>query len=148
MINENLRKLRIYNKYTQEDIADRLGVSRQSVAKWENGETMPDINKCVELARLYDVTLDDLVKTITNSKNEIVTPKGKYMFGVVKVGERGQIVIPKKAREVFEIKAGDRLLILGDTEFGIGIKKCEDIENFFYEMMNSPIIEEDLDEGN
>ena len=58
MINENLRKLRIYNKYTQEDIAEKLGVSRQSVAKWENGESIPDINKCMELAKLYDVTLD------------------------------------------------------------------------------------------
>lgn len=39
---------------------------------------------------------------------------GKYIFGVVKVGERGQIVIPKDAREVYGIKAGDSLLVLGD----------------------------------
>lgn len=143
MINDNLRKLRIYNKYTQEDIAEKLGVSRQSVAKWENGESMPDINKCMDLAKLYDVTLDDLVSTIINNENEVVGPKGKFMFGVVKVGERGQIVIPKKAREVFNIKAGDRLLILGDIDFGIGIQKCEDVENFFKKMINSPVIEED-----
>ena len=143
MINDNLRKLRIYNKYTQEDIAEKLGVSRQSVAKWENGESMPDINKCMDLAKLYDVTLDDLVSTIINSEDEVVGPKGKFMFGVVKVGERGQIVIPKKAREVFNIKTGDRLLILGDIDFGIGIQKCEDVENFFLKMINSPVIEED-----
>lgn len=143
MINENLRKLRLYNKYTQEDIAEKLGVSRQSVAKWENGESMPDIDKCMKLAKLYDVTLDDLVATITNKENELATPKGKFMFGVVKVGERGQIVIPKKAREVFNIKAGDRLLILGDIDFGIGIQRCEDVENFFNQMVNSPVIEED-----
>ena len=39
---------------------------------------------------------------------------GKYIFGVVKVGDRGQIVIPKEAREVYDIKAGDSLLVLGD----------------------------------
>lgn len=44
--------------------------------------------------------------------------EGKYMFGVVKVGERGQIVIPAEARKVFNIKAGDALLVLGDTKKG------------------------------
>ena len=41
---------------------------------------------------------------------------GKYIFGVVKVGERGQIVIPKEARELYEIKAGDSLMVLGDQK--------------------------------
>ena len=110
---------------------------------WENGESIPDINKCMELAKLYDVTLDDLVATIINKESKLVTPKGKFMFGVVKVGERGQIIIPKKAREVFNIKAGDRLLILGDIDFGIGIKRCEDVEEFFNQMISSQVIEED-----
>ena len=47
---------------------------------------------------------------------------GKYIFGVVKVGERGQIVIPKEAREIYGIKAGDSLLVLGDTK-GMAIVK-------------------------
>lgn len=47
-----------------------------------------------------------------------------------KVGEKGQIVIPKEAREVFNIKAGDTLLLLGDTERGIAIAKAEDYLNF------------------
>jgi AbrB family looped-hinge helix DNA binding protein len=49
---------------------------------------------------------------------------GKYIFGVVKVGERGQIVIPKEARELYEIKAGDSLLVLGDTK-GMAVIKTE-----------------------
>ena len=49
---------------------------------------------------------------------------GKYIFGVVKVGERGQIVIPKEAREVYGIKAGDSLLVLGDTK-GMAVIKTE-----------------------
>ena len=42
--------------------------------------------------------------------------EGKYIFGVVKVGDKGQIVIPKEARTVYNIKAGDALLMLGDQK--------------------------------
>lgn len=52
-------------------------------------------------------------------------PKGKHIFGTVKVGERGQIVIPKEARELFHIKPGDTLLVLGDEEQGIAISKAD-----------------------
>ena len=48
--------------------------------------------------------------------------KGQHIFGTVKVGERGQIVIPKEARE---INAGDTLLVLGDEEQGIAIVKAD-----------------------
>lgn len=61
MINTNLKYLWKKFKYTQEDIANKIGVSRQAVAKWENGETLPDINNCLALSKLYGVTLDDLV---------------------------------------------------------------------------------------
>ncbi|MDD2648289.1 MAG: AbrB/MazE/SpoVT family DNA-binding domain-containing protein [Eubacteriales bacterium] len=54
-------------------------------------------------------------------------PQGKkHMFGTVKVGEKGQIVIPKEARELFSIKPGDQLMILGDEdEHGLAIIKNE-----------------------
>lgn len=45
-------------------------------------------------------------------------PDGKYLFGMAKVGAKGQIVIPKDAREVFDIQPGDSLLIAGDVEQG------------------------------
>ncbi len=54
----------------------------------------------------------------------MVADQGKYIFGVVKVGERGQIVIPKEAREVYGINAGDSLLVLGDSK-GMAILKTE-----------------------
>ena len=54
----------------------------------------------------------------------MVTDNGRYIFGVVKVGDRGQIVIPKEAREVYGIKAGDSLLVLGDTK-GMAVIKTE-----------------------
>lgn len=51
--------------------------------------------------------------------------EGKHIFGTVRVGERGQIVIPKKARDIFSIQPGDTLLVLGDEKRGIAIVKAD-----------------------
>ena len=53
---------------------------------------------------------------------------GKYIFGVVKVGDKGQIVIPTDARQVYGIKPGDALIMLGD-ERGIALLKTEIFQN-------------------
>lgn len=121
MISTNLKRLRKNNQYTQEDVAGKINVSRQSVAKWENGESIPDIDSCIKLAKLYKVKLDDLVNHSEEESGIQIPPKGKYFFGAVVVGERGQIVIPKEARELFNINPADKLLILGDEEKGIAI---------------------------
>lgn len=130
MINENLKSLRKINQYTQEELAEKLNVSRQSIAKWESEESIPDICSCIKLAKLYNVKLDDLVNHSEEKTGIIVPPKGKFFFGAVVVGERGQIVIPKEAREVFNINAGDKLLVLGDEERGLGIVHQRDLINF------------------
>lgn len=54
--------------------------------------------------------------------------EGKYIFGVVKVGNKGQIVIPRDARKVYDIKPGDALLVLGDQR-GIAMLKTEVFQN-------------------
>lgn len=59
---------------------------------------------------------------------------GKYIFGVVKVGERGQIVIPKEAREIYNIKAGDSLMMLGDQK-GIALLKTEVFQSIIDQAM-------------
>ena len=61
--------------------------------------------------------------------------QGKYIFGVVKVGDRGQIVIPKEAREIYGIKAGDSLLVLGDKK-GMAILKTEIFQDKINEVLN------------
>lgn len=61
--------------------------------------------------------------TMASGKHILGMPKGKYIFGTVKVGEKGQIVIPKEARETFGITPGDTLLVLGDAETGIVVSK-------------------------
>jgi looped-hinge helix DNA binding domain, AbrB family len=70
-------------------------------------------------------------------------PKGKHIFGIVRVGEKGQIVIPKKAREIFNIKPGDSLLMLGDEEQGIAIVKSEVFLEFAQEIFNAKEIGEE-----
>ncbi|HOP11816.1 MAG TPA: AbrB/MazE/SpoVT family DNA-binding domain-containing protein [Oscillospiraceae bacterium] len=70
-------------------------------------------------------------------------PNGKYVFGTVKVGEKGQIVIPKEARDVFNIKPGDMLLVLGDEQQGIGIVKSDVLQAFAEQIMNAREIKED-----
>ena len=126
MFKDNIVSLRKMRQMTQEDIAEKLGVSRQSVAKWESGETVPDLDKCRMLADIFDVTLDDLANYESEENLGLgLPPKGKHLFGMVTVGEKGQIVIPAKARKLFNISAGDRMVILGDENQGIAILKSE-----------------------
>jgi len=111
----NLRYLRNISKLSQEEVAERIGVSRQAVAKWENGESLPDILNCEALADLYNVSLNDLVRFDPEKEGFHIPPKNKHIFGTVTLGDRGQIVLPKKARDVFKLKPGDTLVVLGDT---------------------------------
>ncbi|MFF3924367.1 helix-turn-helix domain-containing protein [Paenibacillus lactis] len=143
MISMNLKTMRKLHRLTQEEVAEKIGVSRQAVAKWENGETMPDIQNCLALAELYDVVLDDLVKNSDKHVKIGIRPKGKHMFGMVKVGDRGQIVIPKKARDIFDIRPGDRLVVLGDEAQGIAILKSEGLLQFAEEILQSQNDEEE-----
>ena len=119
MISSNIRILRKRENLSQEEFAERFGVSRQSVAKWESGESLPDLQKCREIAEYYELSLDVLVNvSLDESSLQTESTEGKYIFGMVKVGERGQIVIPKYAREVFNVNPGDRLMVMGDTNKG------------------------------
>ncbi len=126
MFNDNLIQLRKLNNMTQEDVAEKVGVSRQAIAKWEAGETMPDIEKSMKLAEVFDVTLDDLVNYEPGEHYGLgLPPKGKHIFGMVTVGDKGQIVSPAKARKMFDISAGSQLVVLGDESGGIALVKAE-----------------------
>ena len=127
MFKDNLVYLRKLNNMTQEELAEKINVSRQSIAKWESGETVPDLEKCKFLSEIFGVSLDDLANyEAENNMGMNVPPKGKHLFGIVKVGEKGQIVIPAKARKTFDIKVGDSLVVLGDEAQGIALIKGAD----------------------
>ena len=127
MFSDNLIQLRKLKDMTQEDVAEELGVSRQAVAKWESGETIPDLEKCRQLADIFGVTLDDLANYDSQDNLGLeLPPKGKHLFGLVTVGDKGQIVIPAKARKLFKITPGDQLVVLGDEGQGLAIMKAKD----------------------
>ena len=68
-----LVKLRKDNGYTQEQLAEALGISRQAVSKWERAESSPDTDNLICLAKLYNMSLDDLLNTskiVNNENNE------------------------------------------------------------------------------
>ena len=126
MFRDNLVQMRKLRRLTQEDIAEKVGVTRQAVAKWEAGETVPDLDKCKMLAEILGVSLDDLANYEPDKNLGLgIPPKGKHLFGVVTVGDKGQIVIPAKARKLFDISPGDQMVILGDETQGLALMKSE-----------------------
>ena len=73
-------------------------------------------------------------------------PKGHYIFGTAKVGERGQMIIPKEARKIFDIKAGDTLIVLGDEKWGLAVTKADVLEKHAMNVFQK-ISEEQTDEN-
>lgn len=146
MISMNIRILRKRNKLSQEQLAEKVDVSRQTVAKWENGEALPDIYKCKILSDLFQISLDQISRNMREEELDQLAPKGKQFFGVVKVGERGHIVIPKQAREMYQIHAGDKLVVLGeDITKGIAILKSEGFLEFAEIIRKSELTEDDAE---
>ena len=122
MFCDNLMSLRKMSGMSQEELAERIYISRQTLSKYETGESLPNIEQCKAIADVFGVTLDDLVnKQKENNYGLGVPPKGKHIFGMVTVGDKGQIVIPAKARKLFQIKPGDNLIVLGDENQGLAI---------------------------
>lgn len=139
MLKENIAMLRNVNGYSQEEVAEKIGVSRQAYAKWEKGESIPDVERCQKLAEVYGVTIDSLVAFSgkIGVTNLTPAPKGKHIFGTTKINDRGQIVIPKKARELFGINNGDSLVVLGDEAEGIALIKADIFEKRLNDTWNS-----------
>ena len=62
---------------------------------------------------------------MAGGKHLLGMPRGRHVFGTVKVGERGQIVIPKEARAMFSLEPGDTLVLLADKKRGIALQTTE-----------------------
>lgn len=120
MISSNIAALRKKHRWTQEALANKVGVSRQTIAKWEAPGGNPDISSCVRLAHVFDVAIDDLVNGDTSFVAMLDRP-GKYIFGTVVIDRDGRLTLPVRARKVFNIKAGDELLLIGDIDRGLAL---------------------------
>ena len=138
MLKDNLIMLRNIHGFSQETLAEKIGISRQAYAKWGSGATIPDIEKCKRLADVYGITIDSLLKSETiDGKTAIPpAPKGKNIWGSVTINERGQLVIPKAVRDIFGLTGGQRLIVLSDDQEGIALVPAEVFEAKVKEAMN------------
>ena len=88
----------------------------------------PDSLRWIPVRIRDENTVDDLICYEKSTGMGLgIPPKGKHIFGLVKVGEKGQIVIPAKARTIFHIKPGDNLIVIGDEGQGIALLKEENL---------------------
>lgn len=136
MLKENLLMLRGLAGFSQEEIAEKINISRQAYAKWESGATVPDIEKCSLLASVYGVTIDSLVQPGSERKggSTFFAPKDKNIWGSVTINDRGQIVIPKGARDMFGLTGGTRLIVLSDKD-GIALISAEKFEEHIHKIL-------------
>lgn len=77
MFCDNLISLRKLNGLSQEELAEQLNVSRQTLSKYETGESLPDIERCKQLAEIFGVSLDDLVNYDTAATGAERTAQGQ-----------------------------------------------------------------------
>jgi len=129
MLKDNLVSLRNLHGFSQEEIAEKIHISRQAYAKWETGSTVPDIEKCRLLAEVYRVTLDSLVneESMESTHASVLVPQGKRIWGSVTISDRGQVIIPKEARETLGMAGGTRIIVLSDED-GIALVSAEKFE--------------------
>ena len=84
---ENLKYLRKESNFTQEELAEKLSVSRQAVTKWESGQSLPDIENLKQLSDIFGVTMDSLVGDIETKKDSIMNKKindiGYFIFALL-----------------------------------------------------------------
>ena len=74
MLGEKLMRLRKKQGYSQQEVADKLSVSRQTISNWECDQALPAVDKAMELAQLYNISLDDLmeneIEIVSNNKTK------------------------------------------------------------------------------
>jgi len=89
---DNLQIQRKKHGLSQEDLAEKCQISRQAIAKWESGESVPTIEKLIFLADLYDLTLDELVGRVIKDDYERFTDYiKKYIHTEIKFGEEDDV---------------------------------------------------------
>ena len=84
---DNLRQIRKNKKMSQEQLAEKVNVTRQSVSKWENGESYPEMNNILELCKIFNCKLNDLVHT---DMTDISSLDDEIVMNVVKFNEKKQ----------------------------------------------------------
>ena len=68
---DNLKKIRKDNNLSQEQLAEKLNVSRQSVSKWESGQSYPEMDKVIQICNLFNLNINELINENISEVNEV-----------------------------------------------------------------------------
>lgn len=90
-LGQRIYNLRTERNLSQTDLAEHLGVSRQSVSKWETDTSVPDLDKLVKLCDLFEVSMDELVRGVETKEKE--TPEPQVIVREVKVGTPARVIV-------------------------------------------------------
>ena len=133
MISQNLTALRQYHKYSQEEVAEKLGVTRQTVSKWETDETLPDIRQAKRMALLYNLSLDELISFDVDVKQieemiEKTTDEVQNKVDWTKVWSKKYPILARYQGEVqTEIYARELDKLLCDIEKRYGYSRLDSL---------------------
>ena len=106
---DNLRQIRKSKKMSQEELAEKVNVSRQSVSKWENGESYPEMNNILELCKIFNLKINDLVHT---DMSDISSLDEEIVMNVVKYNEEKQSQVKRVCNIIELIGKIGRIVLL------------------------------------
>lgn len=97
-IGDKLKEARLKNNMTQEEVAEKIFVSRQSISNWENNKTYPDIGNVIALSDLYEISLDELLKGSDNFMKHLeestdLVKSNKKLIGIIILALLTMIII-------------------------------------------------------
>ncbi|MCI9035873.1 MAG: helix-turn-helix domain-containing protein [Lachnospiraceae bacterium] len=155
MISKYLQLLRKSNNYTQDDLAEKLGISRQAVSKWETGMTIPDLEVLLKISKLYDITINDILEPkiqpqrITDFE-QISTISEKELKEVLEQFDTNSLVIALMGASPETNSFCERLLPDIDFEMArknigrIRIEIVEDMQNQIVAMINMQAVDMEI----
>ena len=155
IISKYLQFLRKSNNYTQDDLAEKLGISRQAVSKWETGMTIPDLEVLLKISKIYDITINDILEPkiqpqrITDFE-QISTISEKELKEVLEQFDTNSLVIALMGASPETNSFCERLLPDIDFEMArknigrIRIEIVEDMQNQIVAMINMQAVDMEI----
>jgi len=124
-IADRIQNLRKAKGISQEELADKVGVSRQAVSKWESEQSIPDIDKVIIMSDYFDVTTDYLLRGIENEKQVNETPANANIFAIVAtalnfIGLIMASAVWYEEQSAMAVVIGLIIMTVGSMVFGIG----------------------------
>lgn len=106
LIADKIKKLRKDNNMTQEDLADKLNVSRQTVSKWETNVGVPDIDNIKAICNLFNISTDELLdynNELVKKKKQFIIDMSVLLFGIIGFIVFGILLLTNKIDEISSV---------------------------------------------